>query len=233
MPSSLATPPEVLCGPIPEPFLRAIVRAITVAWGMVCSSSFHDFADEDKTTTRIQQELFAILERRPGSPVVPLFDDSRFDTPQRDAKHTNYDRTQDDKMPDFRLQLSGVGGRPRPHRALFVECKVLDQSRKLDKYCKFGIMRFVDGRYAYRMPHALMVGYVLHHSASLPSSLVDFFERDKAECAKLCAPITCQWVNSISATENSVYETTHSRRFPNSPGPIALFHLWLETPAPQ
>lgn len=226
MTPSLAIPPTVPCEPFPGIFLEAIARAVVDAWRMVCESGFDSFEDEDETTAALEEALHAIMEEREGAPNVPLFTDRFFETPPRDAKQRNHSRTQHDKMPDLTFRLSGVEGRPRPYRAVFVECKVLDESRGFNLYCKYGVLRFVDGRYAHRMPHAMMLAYVLEESVK-HSDLDNYFHTSRGECAKTCEPLATGAAPYSISSEYPIYVTTHQRLIANALGTIDLHHLWL------
>lgn len=206
--------------------------AVVEAWTMVCSGNFNLFNDEDRTTAEIEEALLAILEHREGAPVVPMFSDKYFETPPRDAKQRDHSRVKNDNMPDLTFRLAGELGRPRPFRAVFVECKVLDGGRGVNLYCKNGIRRFVDGKYAHRMSHAMMLGYVLDGSSKIPDDLDDYFLRGRSDCAVDCKPNASYMASYLSPPGYDIYITTHSRPYDSECAGIDLHHLWLEAPSP-
>lgn len=226
---SLTTPPHVPCEPFPEHYLIAVAKALVAAWDVVCSSGFTAFDDEDQTSDEMVHALCAILDRGPGVPHIQHFFHKYFETPRRDAKQRNHNCSSREKMPDLIFCLSGTMGSPRPYRALFVECKVLSESKAIDLYCENGVRRFVEGQYAYRMPHAMMLAYNLTDK-NLPNSLDAFFDYKRsrrARCAKDCAPTSRGPASFAPPPGHVIYVTRHERTFDLAPGPIDLHHLWL------
>ena len=92
-----------------------------------------------------------------------------------------------------------------------------------------GIARFLDGRYAWAMPHAGMVAYVFERSNTCPvSSLRRYFKRssngvpiaERVGCAELPAKVS----EAPGANAADVALTRHSRALMPA---IDLRHLWL------
>lgn len=151
--------------------------------------------------------------------------------PTRDSKVEPLDGDSIDQMPDITIYPAN----PREvvtdetQDALFYECKVLDRKRNLDRYRKDGIDRFLDGRYAWAMPHAGMIAYVFERSNTCPvSSLRSYFKRSLngvaiAELVR-CAELPIKVSEAPGADAADVALTRHSRtRLPA----IDLRHLWL------
>lgn len=225
---ALASPPVIPCHPFPESYFCAIAQAISHAWLEICADGLEDSLDEDTTTNQLHAKLIDMLDETTSQ--VPLFTCKYFETPGRDAKHSNCDATSIDQMPDISFRISGDLGIPHKHKAIFVECKVLDENRGVNLYCKYGIKRFVDGEYAYRMPHAIMIAYVANRSYSMPASLDDYFANSSAPCAKSCSPTGASAVRRDIPCHEDVFITTHPRAFSGAPGAIELNHLWLAVP---
>lgn len=123
------------------------------------SMMYHSSANED-TITQMLKEIIENRLRKNGE--IEGFNCALFGKVTRDQKIPNVDKKHPDKMPDifFDLKreklpvLSDQDG-------LFVECKPVDQKHPIFScYCKKGLIRFIDGDYAWAMQDALMVGYV-------------------------------------------------------------------------
>lgn len=107
---------------------------------------------------------------------------------------------------------------------LFVECKPVDHKHPiLSCYCNKGLVRFVNGDYAWAMQDALMVGYVkARYSFKKLASVLD----DSKKNAIL------KTTNHAAIDEYAIYRSSHKREFewPESQGqacPISVAHLWL------
>jgi hypothetical protein len=107
---------------------------------------------------------------------------------------------------------------------LFVECKPVDHKHPiLSCYCKKGLIRFVNGDYAWAMQNALMVGYVkARYSFKKLASVLD----DSKKSAIL------KTTDHYAIDDYAIYRSSHKREFewPESRGqacPISVSHLWL------
>lgn len=105
---------------------------------------------------------------------------------------------------------------------LIGECKIINSNKykTVRLYRKYGISRFIDGKYSWYNREGFMVGYVMDRtsvSAALTDKLGNPLEWPLGGCAHRC-------------------KTVHHRRFQypvnvkggRRPGSISLFHLWLE-----
>jgi len=114
---------------------------------------------------------------------------------------------------------------------LFIEAKVIDPGRTMGTYCGDGLLRFVDGTYAWAVPQAMMFGYVHQTNQQLPNSLADHLQRrGKRETYKFMGGPTAF---SPSRFSNRSYTTLHDRdwTYPGTTrpaGPIKVLHLWLQ-----
>lgn len=113
---------------------------------------------------------------------------------------------------------------------LFIEAKLVGQKNKMGEYCRDGLVRFIDGTYAWAMPQAMMLGYVQKTGQKLPDPLTRYFERlgNSAQFRLEEGPVAF----SVSHFANRSYLTVHDRtwNYPGtnrSPGPISMLHLWL------
>jgi len=216
--------------------LAVVDRAFGEAWLRLMRnhSALIFSGDEDIITDQLKTELVALRsEDHPRG-----FNSGLFCMPVRDAKLRDCYGKSIDQMPDLTIYPAN----PRPgiadqqHDALFFECKVLDKTRGMDLYRSNGIERFRAGRYAWRMPHAGMVAYVLEKSEYSPTAaLTDYFAKaNKAgntigsELGVSEPPI--QAVKAQNAFVSDVGESRHLRSAPVIDGKtsvVTLRHLWL------
>jgi len=127
--------------------------------------------------------------------------------------------------------------------AVFAECKIVGPGPKnMRWYVSGGLIKFVNGDYAWAMPDAMMIGYV-RTSQQLPEPLTDYFKKKtKGEFNStvynlLGAPIMCSQSNT--RTVYRVCRTEHTRQWgypldgKRKPGNITIRHLWLEITNPE
>ncbi len=145
----------------------------------------------------------------------------------RGTESISFDGSHLEKRPDLSIVLSG---RER-HFPLVAEAKVLDAaaSKTVAQYCRDGIRRFVDGEYAWGGREAFMIGYV-RDGSSIDATLGGFLARGShSRRYRVKAPPV-----AVGAGSSDLAYTRHGRDFvyggqpwPNSPGPISIWHLWL------
>jgi hypothetical protein len=103
-------------------------------------------------------------------------------------------------MPEFLTQVAAV------------ECKPVDRNHPISScYCKKGLVRFVNGDYAWAMQDALMVGYATErYSFTKFASVLD----DGKKSAAL------KTTNHFAVDEYAIYSSSHNRDFewPESQG---------------
>jgi hypothetical protein len=230
VPGFLAAGP--VAGQLPYPMMpagtqRVIRAALRHAWSIVRARAAKNelpTAPEAQVTTILQFTLNELLDDE--SEPVPGFSSNHFETVERGAEVVNYDGTRLEKRPDLRFRLQGRTPRvpDRTHYGLFVECKLLDSSHPLRLYASNGILRFVNGDYAWAMPHGLMLAYV-RGTTPTRTDLMRLLEDSKAQLNVL---------NSVLDTPEGeeIVQSLHARtwQYPastNPPGPIELTHLWL------
>ena len=90
-----------------------------------------------------------------------------------------------------------------------------------------GLGRFCDGRYAWAMPHAGMIGYVQRKTSPLTAR--DAIKTSIEEGSLIVNSQYCD----IAASYHTVWVSVHDRDFTlsngNSPGSILIRHLWLNS----
>jgi hypothetical protein len=150
---------------ISQRIVLLLCKVIKRAWQLLKKKPPSDFilqsADED-TITQVLVEIIENRLRKNGD--VNGFNCALFGKVTREPKITNVDKKHPDKMPDIffdlkRDQLPILSDQD----GLFVECKPVDRNHPiLSCYCKKGLVRFVNGDYAWAMQDALKT---TNHSA--------------------------------------------------------------------
>jgi len=209
--------------------LRTLERAIAFAWGRLMSQS--DFvvwaqtAIERDITIELLKQLVLLLNTNE----VRGFSAAVFAPPIRGQEVENYCGSEKEKRPDltfYRLAVRPVD----THNAQFYECKVVGRGRTLDDYHNDGVMRFVDGRYAWAMPHAGMLAYVSPPPPAAADVALDG-HWTKARSGALANGLPTGELQLDTACGPTVAISIHQRTFLLSdqqcPGDIVLRHLWL------
>lgn len=211
---------------IPQRTILLLCKIIKRAWQLLQEEPPSNFilqsADED-TITQVLTEIIENRLRKNGD--VDGFDSAQFGKVTREPKITNVDKKHPDKMPDIffdlkRDQLPVLSDQD----GLFVECKPVDRKHRiLSCYCQKGLIRFVNGDYAWAMQDALMVGYVKEPYSF--KKLASVLEDGKKSAA-------LKTTDHSAVDEYAIYRSSHKRGFewPESRGqscPISIAHLWL------
>ena len=216
--------------------VKVVEQALSEAWLRLLRdhSALVSGGNEDAITNQLMTELVVLrsIECPAG------FHAGLFGMPVRDGKVPSWDGKSIDQMPDITIYpaIPRRNIADQRHDALFYECKVLDKTRGLNLYRSQGIERFTQGRYAWRMPHAGMVAYVLESSEISPTTaLTDYFSHvNKAgktigsELGAFIAPTSVE--KAKTAYVSDVAESKHFRTVPvlsGKMGVISLRHLWL------
>lgn len=212
--------------PIPQRTILLLCNVIKRAWKLLIDVPPTGFqlqsADED-TITQVMVEIIENRLRKNGE--IDGFNHILFGKVSREPKITNVDKNHPDKMPDifFDLKrdklpiLSDQDG-------LFVECKPVDKMHSIFScYCNKGLVRFLNGDYAWAMQDALMVGYTNgQYSFNTFASILD----NKKNVTSLGI------IDHTLFDQLDIYRSRHKREFewPENRGkacPINLSHLWL------
>lgn len=209
---------------IPQRTILLLCNVIKRAWELLEEKAPTGFilksADED-TITQVLVEIIENVLRKSGE--VDGFNCALFGKVVREPKITNYNKMHPDKMPDIffdlkRDQLPLLSDQD----GLFVECKPVGRKHPVYScYCKKGLLRFVNGDYAWAMQDALMVGYVKKpYSFKKFKSVLD--GKKKVEFK----------TTDHFVIDYSIYLSMHSRDFAwlGSNGQacsIVISHLWL------
>lgn len=228
---------EVLGLPHPRISLAVLLiaeRAIAKAWEILRQRPPADLdllaAPEDAITEGLHVVLCDEVYSRGR---VPGFDRKLFGKPTPpSAKLRNFSGEHLGKMPDLLLDLVGRPPVARPSQDwLFIECKPVDSDHAAGScYCKKGLVRFVNGDYAWVMRQAMMVGYA-RQGYTIRPKLSEALEARRATISTRRLPTQCGHSRATRFSE-PVCITEHDRNFPY-PGtgtqapPITVRHLWL------
>lgn len=216
--------------------LKVVEQALGEAW--LCLIKNHLAlvltGDEDAITNQLMTELVAMRAKE----YPPGFNSAIFGMPVRDAKLPDWNGKSIDQMPDITIYpaVPRQGIADQRHDALFFECKVLDRQRGMDLYRSQGIERFTYGRYAWRMPHAGMLAYVLEKSDCSPTTaLAKYFALLNSKGVTIGHELGISSpLNSVAPNRNEhisdTAESSHVRQAPaldGIPSVIRLRHLWF------
>lgn len=223
---------------IPSSLMVVVQNVMSTAWRIlleevaeggfsICDST------EDQITERLQMilgELDAV-----GDSAVPGL--SLLQCAVGEGNVRNYDGSKLDKQPDltFRPIRGLVPCRNTVPTAIFIECKPIDRNHPVPSvYCGAGLIRFINGDYAWGVDRAMMVGYV-RNICSLPggisTALVDAALISQMEL------VGGLQVLPPTALGDAVCQSTHNRQFqvPDMTypvGQIIINHLWLRPEEP-
>jgi len=216
--------------------VKVVERALSEAWLHLIQdhSTLVSGGNEDAITDQLMTELVALR----GNEYPPGFHAGFFGMPVRDGKLPSWDGKSIDQMPDITIYPAVPRQNIADHRhdALFFECKVLDKGRGMDLYRSQGIERFTQGRYAWCMPHAGMVAYVLEKSEFSPTAaLTGYFARINQTGKTVGGEVGVSTPPTLVAKANTAYvsdvaESRHLRSAPVVDGKVSMItlrHLWL------
>lgn len=147
----------------------------------------------------------------------------------RGRESISYDGKRLEVRPDISFRLTHQDARFR----LIAECKIIDtgKGKTAGLYRDKGVARFVEGDYAWANREALMFGYVRCGSG---------LEKTVLKSLKNYAALNCNEIEMRASItplikKDALGTSTHGRSFAYVhaattlvPGPIELWHLWLE-----
>jgi hypothetical protein len=215
---------EIPFDALPEINLRILAEVLASAWNDLLQTQRQILltGGETEVNTLLTSRLNALLVE---DKVWRLF----VCGVTRGAESISYDGSHLEKRPDLSLILTFRD----PSFPLIVECKILDKpsGKKIEMYCNDGLARFVRGEYAWACREAFMLAYVRDRSTIL-SSLSPLLSQ--SQVLKPDVFQTEALPDSITHPNLHLARSNHSRSFryvdqssQNSPGAIAIWHLWL------
>ena len=221
--------------PLPLVYLLIVEAAFALAWQILRERRRPGFDLASAVERRVTQEFHEVLcDEVFAKGRVDGFDRDRFDVPIRGPEVKNFDGKHPDKRPDLLIRLVD-----RPDVALlsqdglFIECKPVDADHTVGKhYCDKGLIRFVNGDYAWAMRDAMMVGYASEGYTIKPK--LDDALRDRDRLGKIPTrsfPAPCHR-SEVASFSEPVHVSKHGRTFSYvetgvAAPPIAIRHLWL------
>lgn len=148
----------------------------------------------------------------------------------RGTETKNYDASRFEMRPDIQISLTG-----RQHVfPLIIECKLIDiaNGKTVELYCRDGLARFTTGDYAWTNSEAIMLAYV-RDGASMASHLHPFLSVAMAlsppEFAVASLPQKCAALlpDAARSSHGRYFSYVHDAQSGESPGDIAVWHLWV------
>ncbi|WP_129587041.1 hypothetical protein [Pseudomonas frederiksbergensis] len=190
-------------------------------------------ATEDEITERLQL-ILGDLHAADDVPIPGFF---LFETPVREGNLRNHNGEHLDRQPDltFRPLRGHIQTTNSVTTAIFIECKPIDAAHPVvSTYCNAGLIRFVQGDYAWAVDRAMMLGYV-RNVCRLPGGLASGFNS-----VLLTNQLSTQGdLEALAPTAfgTSVCLSKHNRDFCLSgsdlkAGVINIHHLWLHSDQP-
>lgn len=220
---SLGLPPARPTEPFPafgDDIVQKIEQAICVAWKLLALSGNLDLtsASEKAITAALQESIVDVLNNAYVDGFVPEI----FQQPARDPSVVDYSRERLEKKPDLAFFISSA--KPLSvNKGLFFECKPIGN---VGTYLGHdGLQRFCDGRYAWAMPHAGMIGYVQRKTAPLTAQ--DAIQTNIRDGTLVVE----SHFGDPKAAYHPIWVSVHARNFKllngNAPGSIVVRHIWL------
>jgi hypothetical protein len=215
---------ELPLPPLHQTHLRAIVETLCVAWADLLEHRPQALLQQDEAEINALMEtrLLALLEEDPVWPLMVR-------AIARGRETVSFDGTHLEKRPDLSVFLTWTKAR----FPLVIECKIIDEGndKTAELYCKKGVLRFLNGEYAWANREAIMIGYVRDNS-TIASTLAPMFASSSCGRASYAAEGP---MSAMSPPPPDCATSSHARnfRYPlrqpphDEPGAIALWHLWL------
>jgi len=232
---------RALASRVPYPYpgfglleIIAVDHAFRIAWRELVATQNQRRIDLFSAgEVEISEHLAQVLDTLSGAEpaVLPQAYLNNFIVAHRETALTNYNGKSLNKQPDLAIQprINPKPGVQARLRCLFVEAKIYDRAYAMRNYARTGLIRFVNGDYAWAMPQGFMFAYVRDATANPLEHLTRFFGRSRAvdEFQLVGVPA----FSRFSRRTPRLVETTHKRDFPDwtsfVPGDITVFHLWL------
>jgi len=209
--------------PLHEMHLMFIAEVLTRAWNdlLVDRRSTLLAGREAEVNTLIETRLNALLEEdKLWSQLVRSV--------ARGRETINYDGSHLEKRPDLSIYLTDRS----PSFPLIVECKLIDAAsgKRVKFYSDDGLTRFVRGEYGWAAREAFMLAYVRDGSTIL-SCLKPFLAQRQTNRPDIY--LTDTLPEPMGKSDMDLARSRHNREFRyiaqshDSPGAIAIWHLWI------
>lgn len=223
---------------IPLFLMNVVQNVMSTAWRILLEEvSEGDFSICDSTEDQITERLYMILGALDAAGDGAVLGLSQLQSPIREGNVRNYDGAHIDKQPDlaFRPIRNLISCGNTVPLAIFIECKPIDARHPIPSvYCRDGLIRFVNGDYAWGVDRAMMIGYV-RNICTLPGGLsIALADSTLSREMELSGKLESR-PNTDSG--DTVCQSSHNRKFQlpgmASPvGQIVVNHLWLNPTEP-
>ncbi|MBC7821320.1 MAG: hypothetical protein IAG10_30910 [Planctomycetaceae bacterium] len=218
------------------PVILLIRRVLCRAFDLLREEDFKlAAAKEDEVTAALRSVIENNL-RQTGS--VRGFNRRTYEAVARQGEVANFDGTRRAKTPDLCFKLRSDDFEPclvlSEFDALFVECKPVDAKHAAGgKYCDKGLIRFVNGDYAWAMQEGMMLAYV-RDGRTIAGHLIPVM----SDPARMTSLAINQLPNpslvpdaAANSRAEAIYVSQHCRSFswPDNKGQatdITIYHLW-------
>lgn len=212
--------------PINERVVLLVCSVFEEAWKLLKQYPPVDFGIQTAHENTITGILVEIMEGRLRiSGEVEGFNSILFGKVVVAPEVANYNKEHPNKKPDILFSLKRENLSIRSEQdGLFVECKPVDTDHPVYScYCKKGLVRFVNGDYAWAMQQALMIGYARKSYS---------YAKLAAELDRENGKIPLNTTSHDSVAGGKLYKSTHARKFKwleqrGQACPIEVFHHWL------
>jgi hypothetical protein len=202
--------------------LEIIAEGLAQAFSAVRASAPTVIAsgDEAEITALLQARLNAMVEDQPfwGQLVASVV---------RGAESVSFDGTHLEKRPDLSIHLTSRSRR----FPLIAEAKIIDAVKGEALYCSEGVKRFLNGEYGWGGSEAIMIAYV-RDKTSIASRLSPYLASplNTATYAVQTGPdaLTPSMCDAAHSRHGRAFLYAHAPAPENDPGPISLWHLWLD-----
>jgi hypothetical protein len=171
-------------------FKKAIEDALREAWRRLPEGAEQQSVDlrtaHETPVTRLLRDELEKLRRDESRPIPDFNEDAFSHIPESecvpDASAQPFDHTTNEPDLVVRPAKTPANVARTSMYGLYIECKIIEAKRschhEIVDYCKSGLQRFLDGRYASVMPSGMMVAYV-RDGRTVSSCLIPYL-RDQA-----------------------------------------------------
>lgn len=187
-------------------------------------------ADEDDLTLDLFEALKDTVWK---NRMIPGFNKEIFSTINREPKVRNHNGEHPDKMPDLLIEFKEIPSNVRPSQCgIFIECKPVDSKHPVGThYCGKGIIRYINGDYAWSMQDAIMLGYAAQ-GYEIGKKLTPHLSPNSKSTYATKTGLAGFNKSTRTSPKNPTLHSIHARNFTylenNQAAPaIELYHIWL------
>jgi len=214
---------------LPLPVILIVHQVLGKAF-VILKKSAHPIgsATEDEVTMWLRNVIENQVFKKE---LVPGFNKRTFEKVTRQQEIENFNGTKIRKTPDLVFCPRSGGNSTMvlsSHFGLFLECKPVGPDHTVGKhYFDKGIIRFVNGDYAWSMTAGMMVGYA-REGRAIKKHLKSAFARGRASLNTV-GPL--ESVTESEEGENPLSVSEHARKFDwphrkGKAGRIKIYHSW-------